>query len=223
MDRVGWEPIWGSGYPGGRYASFAAPNDTVVEWADSLPVNAQVFDLGCGVGRHVTYLGGRGFQMAGLDVSPTGIQRTYAACAERGLAFDGQVGDMTVLPWPDAIFDGALSTSAIHHALRADIQRSIGEVWRILKPGGSFLVDFLCTAQPEYATARADVAAGNLHEVEPNTFVNERPELVDSDDFLPHHYSDEADVRDLLARFIVERLWMDNSRGRWVAWARKPL
>jgi SAM-dependent methyltransferase len=223
---MGWEPIWSSDRIPDRYASFAPPNDSVVAWAARLPAGAAVFDLGCGVGRHVIYLGGLGFNMAGSDISPTGIRRAYAACAERGLAFDGRVCDLTALPWPDAVFDGALSTSAIHHALRADIQRAIGEVWRLLKPGGLFLVDFPCTDRPDYALLRAEVAAGNIREVEPNTFVDDRPDSDDPDGMLPHHFCDEADVRDLLSRFAIERLSSDiaaGSRGKWVAWARKAV
>jgi tellurite methyltransferase len=132
MNRMGWEAIWNSERIPDRYATFAAPNDSVIEWADSLPPGAFVLDLGCGVGRHVTYLGSRGFRMAGVDISPTGVQRTQAACAERGLTFDGHVCDMLVLPWEDATFDGALSTSTIHHALRANMGQTISEIWRVL-------------------------------------------------------------------------------------------
>ncbi len=224
MNRIGWEPIWSSDNIPDRFASFASPNDTVVDWADSLPAGAYVFDLGCGVGRHVTYLGGRGFHMMGADISPTGVQRTFAACAERGIAFDGRVCDMKVLPWPDATFDAALCTSTIHHALRANIQNAINEVWRLLKPGGLFLVDFPCTDRADYLYQRAEVAAGHVLEVEPNTFVDERPDSEDPDAFLPHHYCDEADVRDLLRRFTIERLWpelREGMHGKWVAWARK--
>jgi SAM-dependent methyltransferase len=224
MNRIGWEAIWKSDHTPERFASFAAPNDTVVDWANSLQPGAFVFDLGCGVGRHVTYLGGRGFRMAGADIAPTGLQRTYAACGERGLAFDGRVCNMTLLPWPDATFDAVLSTSTIHHALRANIQHAIDEVWRILKPGGLFLVDFPCTDRVDYVYLRAEVAAGRVREVEPNTFVDERPDSEDPDGFLPHHYCDEADIRDLLSRFMIERLWPElgaGSHGKWVAWARK--
>jgi SAM-dependent methyltransferase len=224
VNRIGWEAIWNSDRIPDRYASFAPPNDTVVEWANSLPPDASVCDLGCGVGRHVIYLGERGFHMAGADISPTGVARTYAACAERGLAFDGQVCDMTRLPWPEGTFDAALSTSTIHHALRANIRRTLSEVWRILKPGGLFLVDFPCTDRADYTFMRAEVAAGHVVEVEPNTFVDERPDSDDPDGFLPHHYCDEADVRDLLSRFTIERLWPElraDSRGKWVAWACK--
>jgi tellurite methyltransferase len=224
MNGVGWEAIWSSERIPDRYTTFAAPNDTVVEWANSLEPGASVFDLGCGVGRHVIYLGGRGFNMAGADIAPTGVQRTDAACAERGLAFDGRVCDMMTLPWPDGSFDAALSTSTIHHALRANIQRTLAEVWRILRPGGLLLVDFPCTDRADYAFMRAEVAAGHVVEVEPNTFVDERPDSDDPDGFLPHHYCDEADARDLLSRFTIERLWPElgtGGRSKWVAWARK--
>jgi SAM-dependent methyltransferase len=231
MNRIGWEPIWASENIPNRYASFSPPNDTVVEWANSLPPGAAVFDLGCGVGRHVTYLGGRGFQMSGSDIAPTGIQRTQAVCLERSLAFDGQVCDMTVLPWPDETFDAALSTSTIHHGLRANIQRAIAEIWRILKPDGLFLVDFPCTDTWDYQFMRTSVMAGDYLEVEPNTFVDQRPDSDDPDGYLPHHYCDEADIRDLLGQFTIERLWPalrpappelgEGHLGKWVAWARK--
>ena len=224
MNRIGWEHIWSTVATPGRYASFAAPDESVVEWADSLEAGADIFDLGCGVGRHLVYLGGRGFRMAGADISPTGIERAHAACAERGLTFDGRVSDMTALPWPDATFDAALSTSTIHHGLRANILRTIDEVWRLLKPGGLFLADFPSTDRADYADLRAEVAAGHILEVEPNTFVDERPDSEDADGFLPHHFCDEAEVRDLLGRFTLERVWLGagtGGRGKWVAWARK--
>jgi SAM-dependent methyltransferase len=171
--------------------------------------------------------------MAGSDIAPTGVQRAYTACAERGLAFDGRVCDMMTLPWPDESFDAPLCTSTIHHALRANIQQAIAEVWRILKPGGLFLVDFLCTDTLDYQSRRAGVAAGHLLEVEPKTFVDPRPDSEDADGYLPHHFCNEADVRDLLRRFTLVRLWPalnpappelgEGQAGRWIAWAQKPL
>src|SRR5574342_383843 len=94
-ERAGWEQIWRSNDIPPRFNSFAAPNDTVVEWADTLPPGGVVLDVGCGVGRHVLYLGGRGFQVAGVDISPSGIRLTQAACAERQILFDGHVSAMT--------------------------------------------------------------------------------------------------------------------------------
>ncbi|MBZ0280179.1 MAG: class I SAM-dependent methyltransferase [Anaerolineae bacterium] len=233
-NRAGWEHLFQSGHFPPRYQTLAAPNDTVVEWADNLLGGSSVLDVGCGIGRHVVYLGGRGFKMAGMDVSPTGIKTSQEVCAERGITFDGRVADMTALPWADATFDAALSTSVISHNLRGDIYKSIGEVRRVLKPGGLFLVDFPHKDTGSYQRARDQAAAGELSEVEPDTYVDLSPEPdTDDDAFLPHHYSDEAEVRDLLRDFEIVKLWADvpertpegglPMRGYWVAWARKPL
>lgn len=233
-ERAGWEHLFQSGAIPPRYQTLAAPNDTVIEWADALPAGSTILDVGCGIGRHVIYLGGRGFKMAGMDVSPTGVKTSQEVCAERGIDFDGRVADMTALPWADATFDAALSTSVISHNLRADIFKSISEVRRVLKPGGLFLVDFPHKATGSYQRVHSQAAAGEISEVEPETFVDLSPEPdTDDDAFLPHHYSDEADVRDLLRDFEIVKLWADlperspdgglPMRGYWVAWARKPL
>lgn len=231
--RIGWESIWNSGHIPKRFASFSAPNSTVVEWADTLPSRAFVLDIGCGVGRHCIYLGGRGYRVAGMDISPSGIKQSQDACAVRGIPFEGRVSDMSVLPWPDATFDAALSTSTIHHQWRTNLVRTMAEVVRVLKPGGLFLVDLECTQTAKYAERKTLSAAGKILEVEPNTFVDLRDDSDDFDGYLPHHFSDEADARDLLSRFEIVKLWAalhESTRpdriglvGKWVAWARKPI
>jgi hypothetical protein len=37
MNHSGWETIWNSDHSPDRFASFAAPDPTVVDWAKSLP------------------------------------------------------------------------------------------------------------------------------------------------------------------------------------------
>ena len=105
---------------------------------------------------------------------------------------------MTVLDWPNGTFDAAFSTSSIHHQLRADLVKSMAEVWRVLKPGGLFLVDFPCTDTIDYDRLREQAANDEIIEIEPDTFVDQRPESEDIDGYLPHHFCTEADVRDLL-------------------------
>jgi hypothetical protein len=95
------------------------------------------------------------------------------------------------------------------------------------------LVDFPCTDTITYQESRDLVASGQIIEVEPDTFVDQRSDMEDLDGFLPHHFSDEADVRDLLQAFEMIKLWADlrevvtekvsGKAGKWVAWGRKPV
>jgi SAM-dependent methyltransferase len=170
--------------------------------------------------------------MAGIDIAPSGVRLTREACAHRRIGFDGQVSDMHTLLWADRTFDAALSISTIHHHRRDGIIRTLGQVRRVLKPGGLLLVDFPCTDTLDYRLSRERVAAGQIAEIEPNTFVDQRPDLDElDDDFLPHHYCDEDDLRDLLRPFEIIRLSaalrqsQDGAgmRGKWVASVRRPL
>src|SRR5262249_47892816 len=144
------------------------------------------------------------------------------------------VSNMDTLPWAEMTFDAALSTSTIHHHRRAGILQTLSEVRRVLKPGGLLLADFPCTDAFDYQLLRRQVAEGQLVEVEPNTFMDTRPGLDEMNDaFLPHHYCDEADLRDLLRPFEIVKLWPalhdyisergSGKTGKWVAWAQKPL
>ncbi len=232
-DRAGWEGLFRSGIFPPRYQTTAAPNASVAEWAATLPAGAYVLDVGCGIGRHALYLGERGFRMAGIDVSPTGVSTTQQVCAERGIAFDGNVAPMTAIPWEDMTFDAALSTSTISHNRLADIQKTLDEIWRVLKPGGTLLVDFPHKNTRAYQQVRDQVSAGTIIEVEPETYVDDSAQPDDGNDaFLPHHYTDEDELRMLMQRYEILRLWTEflgetpdgapAPRGYWVIVARRP-
>ena len=139
---------------------------------------------------------------------------------------------MTTLPWADSSFDAALSISTIRHHRRDAIIRTLEQVRRVLKPGGLLLVDFPCTETVDYRLLRERVVTGEIAEIEPDTFVDQRPDLDEmDDDFLPHHYCNEDDLRDLLRPFEVIRLWAalrpsqdrGGMRGKWIALVRRPL
>lgn len=51
-----------------------------------------------------------------------------------------QAGDMRKLPFPDASFDGIISSYAIDHLNRNGIRSALKEAARVLKPGGEFLL-----------------------------------------------------------------------------------
>jgi SAM-dependent methyltransferase len=51
---------------------------------------------------------------------------------------EDQTGDLLALPFPDAAFDGVLLTEVLEHC--TDPLRAIGQVFRVLKPGGLLLV-----------------------------------------------------------------------------------
>jgi ubiquinone/menaquinone biosynthesis C-methylase UbiE len=93
----------------------------------------RVADLGCGSGVFTDLLQKLGYDSVGLDLSPKLI--TLARRKYSGVEF--LEGDVEHLPFPDSSLDGVLLSGLVHHL--PDPTRCAGEVFRVLKSGGSFV------------------------------------------------------------------------------------
>lgn len=99
-----------------------------------------VLDLGCGAGNNTWFFMDSGFDVCGIDISPTAVQ--FARDRLRLLGFedpDLRVGSATQLPWEDARFDFVVDRSTLCQLVIDDVDRTTREVDRVLKPGGRFL------------------------------------------------------------------------------------
>lgn len=87
----------------------------------------------------------------------------------------------TDLPYENGVFDAVVSLSVLHHAAVSDIKKGFREIYRVLKPEGTFLFDFLSVFDESY---------GKGKKVEYNTFVGSRS----GEENIPHHYADEKEI-----------------------------
>jgi len=107
------------------YPTYIAKLARVREYLERLPRGTRVLDAGCGEGVLVDEFQGR------LDIE--GIDPNYAS--ERV-----HRGSLEALPYGDASFDRALCLDVLEH-LPYDAQpRALGELHRVIKPGGELLV-----------------------------------------------------------------------------------
>jgi len=93
---------------------------------------AKIADLGCGSGVFTNLLHRRGFDAVGLDLSPKLIALGQVKYPQVSFL----EGDVEHLPFPAASLDGVLLSGLLHHL--PDPARCVAEVFRVLKPGGSF-------------------------------------------------------------------------------------
>ena len=100
----------------------------------------RILDIGCGTGvltrLLARQLGDKANSLVvGIDAAPKMIRvaRRHAAHLPN-IRFD--VGVAESLPYPDASFDGAVSTFFYHHIDVELKRRSLAELRRVLKPGG---------------------------------------------------------------------------------------
>lgn len=95
-------------------------------------------DMGCGPGHVARYLHQRGVQVCGVDLSPVMVE-----CARRlAPEIEFRQGDMTALDAPDGAWAGIAAFYSIIHIPPDEMATALGELKRVLRPGGILLLAF---------------------------------------------------------------------------------
>jgi demethylmenaquinone methyltransferase / 2-methoxy-6-polyprenyl-1,4-benzoquinol methylase len=103
----------------------------------------RALDLACGTGDIAIALAARGANVVGLDITPRMLQ--LARTKHTSARF--VTGDMLALPFRDEAFDVVTTGYGLRNV--PDLSRAIGEMRRVLKPGGVLLsLDFDRPANP---------------------------------------------------------------------------
>ncbi len=106
---------------------------------------ARVLDIGCGTGTLATLIKRLhpAVKVVGLDPDPKALARARKKAARARVSIEFEEGFSDHLPYADASFDRVFSSLMFHHIEGDQRSRTLTEVRRVLKPGGSFhLVDF---------------------------------------------------------------------------------
>ncbi|GAA2405237.1 hypothetical protein GCM10010191_11310 [Actinomadura vinacea] len=97
-----------------------------------VPADARLLDVCCGSGVVGHAFKGRVGEMIGLDLTPEMVElaSTRLDRVDQGTVYD--------LPYPDADFDLVVTREVLH--LLPQPQRPLAEIFRVLRPGGQFIV-----------------------------------------------------------------------------------
>ena len=146
-----------------------------------------VLDLGCGGGNNTKYLLGKGKQVIACDQSKTAIadiRRNFPELTE-AKCFNMLDG----LQFADASFSVVIADLCLHYFTEKDTEYLLGEIRRILKPGGHLMLR---------VNSMNDVnhGAGKGIEIEHHVYETERGTLK--------RFFDEEDIKKIFGSFEIE-------------------
>src|SRR5215468_9402235 len=108
----------------------------------ALSSGAKVLDVGCGTGASALPAAqavGPSGRVIGVDLSVRLLERARAKAAARGLTnVEFRIGDMTSSGYPDQSFDAVISVFSVFFV--PDMEGLVGELWRLVRPGGKLAV-----------------------------------------------------------------------------------
>jgi ubiquinone/menaquinone biosynthesis C-methylase UbiE len=136
-------------------------------------VGKRVLELGSGTGYLQRALFEQGISAIGLDASPQMIRLARRKVARAGGSAILTRGHAQQLPFSDSCFTDVVATFPAEYIIE---QATLCEAWRVLEPGGQFiLVDAGHWTKQDAYTAAVDVAYRATHQVRYN---DPRPQLL---------------------------------------------
>ena len=106
----------------------------------------RILDIGCGTGTFAVMLSRThpDVEVIGLDPDPKALRRAKTKATRAGVSFQLDQGFADELPYREDSFDRVFSSLMFHHLEEQNREKTLREVLRVLKPGGSFhLLDFV--------------------------------------------------------------------------------
>jgi 2-polyprenyl-3-methyl-5-hydroxy-6-metoxy-1,4-benzoquinol methylase len=86
------------------------------------------------------YLAEKGFEVVGIDVSPTAIEYAVAQAAQAQVDVAFSVQSFIDLTFEGGVFDFVFDMGCFHHVEPKDRDKFISGVQRVLKAGGVYMV-----------------------------------------------------------------------------------
>lgn len=132
--------LWESGFRSPRNERFYELAFENILGKVQPPPGSVFLEVGCGVGFHAMRLARRGFHVKAVDFSEVVLETARENVRAAGLEQLIEVGheDLTGLSYRDHAFDYVLCWGVLMHV--PELERAIGELSRVLAPGGQLIV-----------------------------------------------------------------------------------
>ncbi len=144
-----WEDVYVRTEPSALPWNAGGPDADLVRLvkAGTIPVG-QALEIGSGPGHDAVFLIQSGFNVIGIDISPSAVKLTRENASNAGLFGFFQVGDIRQIPVENHFIDFAYDRGCFHVLPPEDRAQAVAEIHRVLKRNGLFLLRVFSDKEP---------------------------------------------------------------------------
>lgn len=150
-----------------------------------------VYDLGCGLGRHVFYLTDLGFKVSGSDSSVYAVEQVNKILEEKNISNRMDCLNMNLIEEEENKFDATIAFHSIYHNTYENMKNVIDIIWRMTKSDGKVFLSFLTSPSLE------------KENIEVKEYIkDEEPEKG-----VPHTILNKNVIPKILNKFSIKQIW----------------
>ena len=129
---------------------WATPLYEFLRQCNGSSLDRRVLDCGAGGSEPPLSLFHRyGYETYGIEIAPEALDKAGRFCRENDMSLNIFRGDMRSIPFAGESFGFVYSFNAIFFMTKPDIARAMGEMERVLMPGGLLYVNFVSVDEPD--------------------------------------------------------------------------
>lgn len=182
--------------------------DHILRTNVSLVPEGHVLDLGIGGGRNALFFAKMGYEVEGVDISKTAIERCIERARDANLTVKAEVQDLREIDIPQERYSLIIAASVLNFFKKIEVEELVEKMKQGLKNDGLVYISVFSPDDPGYERARKN----KLEEIEKNTFYSPKRKT-----FI--HFFSKEEILTFFAGFKV--IYYDEGTGLDL-WHGKP-
>lgn len=181
------------------------PDHLLIKYAKLIP-KGKVLDLGIGEGRNALFLAKMGYEVEGIDISETAIERCAKRAKDANLRVNARVEDLRRLDIPPSKYSLIIAAWVFQFLRKSEVKEVITKIKNGLRKDGLVYIGTFSLDDPGYKKAKQ-----NLKVVEQNTFYSKKQDIY-------INYFTKEEILSLFADFKIiyyaDGMELDISHGK---------
>lgn len=182
------------------------PNHVLSTYIDIIPRSGKILDIGIGEGRNAFFFAKQGYEVEGIDISETAINRCVEQAEKYNLPIDAKVGDIREYEVKKDNYSLIILSNVLNFFSVEDIVTIISKLKTGLKENGLIYINVFDNEEPSLLKAKE-----RCKQVAEFTYYDEKNRMY-------HHYFTENELEDLLADYetisLVRSKFLDLTHGQ---------